>query len=190
MKEFSIGLFFSICSIGLFVACENDLKEVNGLVLPQQIQVETAYDVELLYSDSAVVQVRVKGPRMLRYLDNAIPYEEFPDGILVDFIKRSKQQPQNKLTAKYALRYESKNEIIVRDSVVWESGKGEKLETDELIWDDKKKEIYTKRFVKITKPDEVLYGYGFIADQDFNHWEITQLVGEMKVEGLDEELRR
>ncbi|MEM8908531.1 MAG: LPS export ABC transporter periplasmic protein LptC, partial [Bacteroidota bacterium] len=95
----------------LFLACENDLAEIDRLFSSEQVKVETAHDVELLYSDSAVVQVRVKGPRMLRHLDSSIPYEEFPDGILVQFVNKSKQS-KNQLTAKYALRYESRNEII------------------------------------------------------------------------------
>ena len=183
--NFGFLKWMALCCVMLLMACENDLAEINRLLSPEEVQVETAHDVQLLYSDSAVVQVKVSGPRMLRHFKNAIPYEEFPDGILVEFVNNSRTT-KNKLTAKYALRYESKNEVIVRDSVVWQSGKGEKLETEELIWDDRKKQIYTKRFVKITNPEEILYGYGFVADQDFNHWEITQLIGEMKVEGLKE----
>ena len=188
MKEIKfLSVLFGLSLLGL-MACENDLTEIDRLFSDDQVKVETAFDVQLLYSDSAKVQVRVSGPRMLRHFNNAIPYEEFPDGILVEFLNNS-SQPRNNLTAKYALRYESKNEVIVRDSVVWQSGKGEKLETEELMWDDRKKKVYTKRFVKITNAEEVLYGYGFVADQDFNHWEITQLIGEMKVEGLDDGLR-
>ncbi|MEM9820354.1 MAG: LPS export ABC transporter periplasmic protein LptC [Bacteroidota bacterium] len=184
MKKNKLSIYLlGLVLIGL-ISCENDLEEIDRLFSQEQVKVETAYDVQLLYSDSAVVQVRVSGPRMLRHFENAIPHEEFPDGILVEFMNNTRPS-RNKLTAKYALRYESKNEVIVRDSVVWQSGKGERLETDELIWDDRKKKIYTKRFVRITSAEEILYGYGFVADQDFNHWEITQLIGEMKVEGLE-----
>lgn len=188
MNKINYSALFLGTALLVLTACENDLKEIDRLFSEEEVKVETAFDVQLLYSDSANVQVRVSGPRMLRHFKSAIPYEEFPDGILVEFLNNS-SKPRNNLTAKYALRYESKNEVIVRDSVVWQSGKGEKLETEELIWDDRKKKVYTKRFVKITNAEEVLYGYGFVADQDFNHWEITQLIGEMKVEGLDEGLR-
>ena len=78
--------------------------------------------------------------------------------------------------------------MIVRDSVVWKSGKGEELVTSELIWDDQRKIVHTNRFVKITKPDEEFFGYGFEADQDFNHWKIINPTGRMLVDGLDEPL--
>ena len=173
---------FLICS---FMACENDMAEINKVISKDEIKVETAHNVELLYSDSAVVQVQVTGPKMLRHLDKNTPTEEFPEGIRVDFLNKNRRSTSN-LTAKYAIRFESKNEIIVRDSVVRNSGKGEKLETEELIWNDKKKKMSSKKFVKITKPDEVIYGYGFEADQEFNRWEIIQVTGQIKVKGLDD----
>jgi len=179
--------FVSILFFGLW-ACENDMAEVDRLVSRDQVKVETAYDVQLLYSDSAIVRVRISGPRMLRHLNTSTPYEEFPDGVRVEFLT-SGSKAKSELTAKYAVRYENKNEVIVRDSVVWKSGKGEQLETNELIWDDKKKVVHTKQFVKITKPDEVFYGFGFEADQEFNKWTIVQPAGEMIMEGLDEELK-
>ena len=175
-----------VCFLCCLMACENDLAEIDRLITNDQVKVETAYDVQLLYSDSAVVQVRISGPRMLRHLNKSTPFEEFPDGVRVEFLTSGKEA-RSELTAKYAVRYENKNEVIARDSVVWKSGKGEELITNELIWDDKKKRVHTSKFVKIIKPDEVFYGYGFEADQDFNKWTIIQPAGEMKVEGLEKE---
>jgi len=183
MLKTIIACFF-VCFL---LACENDLAEIDKLISDDQVKVETAYDVQLLYSDSAVVQVRISGPRMLRHLNKSTPYEEFPDGVRVEFLTSDKKA-KSELTAKYAVRFENKNEVIARDSVVWKSGKGEELITNELIWDDKKKRVHTKKFVKIIKPDEIFYGYGFEADQEFNKWTIIQPAGEMKVEGFDEGL--
>jgi len=169
----------------LLTACENDIEMVNAMFSKEQVNVEEAREVQLLYSDSAKVRVRVFGPVMLRHIDHAQPKEEFPDGILVEFMQPGTERTNGQLTAKYAIRFENQGKIIVRDSVVWTSGKGEELRTSELTWDDQKKSMYTNRFVKITKPDEVFYGYGFEADQDFNHWKITNPTGKMMVEGLE-----
>ena len=78
------------------------------------------------------------------------------------------------------------DEVTVRDSVVWQSVNGERLETEELVWDDQKHIVFSDRFVKITKPGEVLYGYGFEANEDFTRWQIKALEGRIKVDGLDE----
>ena len=90
------------------------------------------------------------------------------------------------LTAKTAVRYQEKGKIIARDSVILVSSKQERLETEELIWDEKTAKVYTEKFVKVTKPGEIIYGYGLEAEQDFSYWKITVPKGRIKVEQLDE----
>ena len=176
----------SLVLVVLFLtSCKNKLEDVERITEVRETNVETAYDVNLLYSDSAVVKVKVQGPKMVRHLEDN-PRDEFTNGIKVDFFGAG-GEVQSVLTAKYAVRYETGNTITVRDSVVWESENQERLETEELIWDEKKQKVYSTRFCKITKPEEVVYGYGFEANQDFTEWKITQGVGELKVEEFDDE---
>lgn len=177
-----------ICLFFIFTGCENDLEAVNALFSKDQVKIEEARDVQLLYSDSAIVRVRVNGPKMLRHVDHTQPKEEFPEGILIEFLRPGSNRTQGSLTAKYAIRLENQGKVIVRDSVVWKSGKGEELRTSELIWDDQRKMVYTSHFVKIIKPEEEFTGFGFEADQNFNNWKIFHPKGRMEVEGLEEPL--
>ena len=183
--SFLLHLIFGIV---LLSACENDPEEVKRFLQNFDVSIETASDVEILYSDSAFVKVRVIAPTMLSHLDKQNPFQEFPDGVAVDFFSQN-QRVSSKLTAKYALRYEKKNQIIVRDSVIWHSINKEKIESEELIWDEATQKIYTNKFVVITRPDEIIYGHGFEANQDFTYTKINAIEGRLKVEdmGLDEE---
>jgi len=185
MLAFRYSFFFF--AFFLLNSCENDLEEIKNVATSDELKYETMKMVELLYSDSAIIRVKVLGNKMLRYLDVNTPRQEFPEGIKVDFFDLS-GRIQSELTAKYALRFEKKNEIIVKDSVVWESKKMEMLETEELIWDEKLNKVYTKKFVKITRPGEIIYGYGFEANQDFTRWEINAITGRIKVDGLADDL--
>lgn len=173
-----IGLLLLLFSL---LACKNDLAEIEALSEAYSTQVETAKKVEILYSDSAQVRVRVTGPTMLYHLDKSSPYQEFPDGLLVDFFD-TEGNVTSQLTAQYGIRYENKAEVVVRDSVVWQSTAGEKLETEELIWDERRSKVYTKKFVVITRPDEIIYGHGFEANQDFSYYRINAIEGRIKVE--------
>ena len=178
-------LLLNIITLITFFSCKNDLEEIDRVINREMIAVETAKEVEMLYSDSAMIKVRVEGPVMLRHLDKENPRQEFTDGVKVVFFTYG-QKIESTLTAKYALRLEKKNKIIVRDSVVWESNKGEKLETEELIWEERREKVYTNRFVTITKPDEIIYGYGFEAKQDFSTWTINAVEGMLKTEGIND----
>ena len=179
--------YFLLFALLFFFACENDLEEVNKVVSKGAINEELIKDFQTFYSDSAVVRVKVSGPIMIRHLDRRNPHQEFTEGLQIDFFGPQKKT-QSKLTAKYGIRYEHKKEIIMRDSVVWKSKKGETLETEELIWDDRKQKVYSTKFVKITTPEEKIYGYGFETDKDFTRWKIKQVEGILKVDGISKEL--
>jgi len=141
--------------------------------------------VEILYSDSAIVRVRVTGPVLHNILDRENARQEFPEGIKIDFLEPN-LSVRSTLTAKTATRIQEKGLIIARDSVVFSTVKKEKLETEELIWDEKSRKVHTEKFVKVTKPGEVIYGYGLEAEQDFSYWKILVPKGRIKVEQLNE----
>jgi LPS export ABC transporter protein LptC len=157
-----------ILSVGLFQACQHDPRELEEMMRAYRPDLETALDVEILYSDSAQVKVRITGPRMLQYLDRDNPRQEFPDGVKVQFFGEE-GEVSGVLTAKYGIRYEREDEVEVQDSVVWEGEGRQKLETEKLVWDSREKKIRTDRFVVITRPNYKIYGHGFVAEQDFSN---------------------
>jgi len=185
MKKITL---FLLLSIFFLLACENDLAEVQKLVSADDVQVETMKGVEILFSDSAVVRVRLTGPVMLRHLDPSDIKQEFTEGVEVDFFNNNRKVTGH-LTANYGVRMENQAKAIVRDSVVWESVNGDRLETEELIWDERTQKVYTDKFVTITRPDEIIYGYGFEADQDFTYSRIKAVEGTIKIEDLSKEFR-
>lgn len=187
-------LRFSICNLGFYVlfflflsSCKNDLAEIKRFINEEETMVETIRDFETLYSDSAIVRVRMQGPKMLRYVDKNTPKQEFIDGIKVEFFNANKRVT-SRLTAKYAERDEKEKKIIVRDSVVWESINKEILETSELIWDEKEERVYTNKFVTIRRPKEIIWGYGFESNQEFTRSKIRAIEGRLRADGLKKNL--
>ena len=165
----------------LLVSCENDPEDLARYQARLNTQIETVKEVEILYSDSARVQVRVTGPTMLNYLDRTEQRQEFTDGIRIEFFDPF-QNVTSELVANYAIRNERDGIMIARDSVVWSSIEGEKLETEELIWDERKEEVFTQKFARITTPREIIYGHGFRANQDFSNARIQQVEGIITVD--------
>ena len=163
--------------LGLF-SCENDMTEVAQYFPKEATQLEEARDVEIYYSDSAIVRVIVKGPLLYNYISGNSPRSEFVEGLSADFYDVNHIR-QSRLTAKFGVRYLNENSILVQDSVVVVTIRNEKLETEELIWDEKTGTVETDKFVKITTPDEVIHGYGLKAKDDFSYWKIKAVTGRM-----------
>lgn len=177
------GLSFLFIFSFLLSSCQNDLAEIQRFIKQEETNYEIISDFKTLYSDSAVVKVKIEGPTMLRYLDKDRPRQEFPDGMKVEFFTPNKRVT-SRLTAKYGLRLEKDKQIIMRDSVVWESLNKEILETTELIWDEKEERVFTNKFVVIRRPGEIITGYGFESNQDFTYSKIKSVTGQFASDKL------
>ena len=174
-----------IFGISAALGCTDSIKETRQVFTQNDVAVEIGREVEILYSDSALVRVRVTGPVLHNHSSPEKPRQEFPEGIQMDFISPD-LSVRSVLTAKTATRYQEEGKIIVRDSVVLTTVKQEKLETEELIWDERTGKIRTEKFVKVSQPGEIIYGFGLEAEQDFSYWKILVPKGRIKVEQLNE----
>jgi len=187
LRKKSCWLLVAACWL-LLLACDSSKEEKRQVFTENDVAIEVGREVEILYSDSAIVRVRVTGAVLHNFTGRDNPRQEFPAGVRIDFLEPN-LSIKSTLTAKTAVRYQEKSRIIARDSVVLVTVKQEKLETEELIWDEKTAKVYTEKFVKVTKPGEIIYGYGLEAEQDFSYWKITVPKGRIKVEQLDEVLK-
>lgn len=182
--DYLLAFIFSLCLLMLGLsACENDMAEVQRVISKEERAIERARDVEILYSDSAIVRVRIKAYTMLNHLDKTKPRREFPEGFIVDFFDERKQVVSN-LSANYAMHYTSDSKIFMKDSVVVWNKKGERLEAEELTWDEKEKKVYSDEFVKMTTADQIIYGYGFTSNLEFTRWKIKQVTGEIAADDI------
>src|SRR5436309_555725 len=85
----SILIFFHLifCSM-FFLSCENDINTIKLLTSPEKLPVETDKNVELTYSDSAKLRLKLSAPELDRYAgaDNFI---ELPKGVTILFYNDS-----------------------------------------------------------------------------------------------------
>jgi hypothetical protein len=84
--SFRLFGFVGVAAILLFLSsCENDLKDVEQISSQKlAIQVDRSENVEVIYSDSAIVKAKLIAPVVLHY-KTTDPYYEMPKGILVIF---------------------------------------------------------------------------------------------------------
>jgi LPS export ABC transporter protein LptC len=180
---------FSFLLLLFFAACENDIAVVNSITSAdkEQLPWNSGKNVEMLYSDSAIVRAKLTAPQLDQYGDRSggkKNYSEMPKGMLVIFYN-SLGLEENRLKADYGISHESekgKERMEAKRNVQVINQKGDKLETEHLIWDAATKEIYTDKFVKITTKEEVIWGDGLKANQDFSKYEILHPQGTIPID--------
>ena len=169
-----------------FSACENDIALVNSITAEDELPVESGKNVEYIYSDSAIVRAKITAPQLDRYVGKK-NYMELPKGMHIIFYN-TKQVEETNLTADYGIGYDDgtgMNKMEARRNVCVINEKGDRLNTEHLIWDAVTRKIYTKEFVKITTKDETIWGDGLEADQDFSKYTILHPKGSISVDDSD-----
>ncbi len=173
-------LLILLVSVLAFLACSEGGMDLKALENTSDVVVQRAEDVEILYSDSAQLLVKIAGPVLLDYVDRFEPKTEFPNGVKVDFYDEN-EKVKSTLIANYGLRLTKEDKTIARDSVVLTTVDSERMETEELIWDEKTAKIYSNKFCVIHKEDEIIQGYGFESNEDFSESKIRKVTGRIKI---------
>jgi len=169
------------CSLLLIAGCKNDPKEVMALTGNSiSFSQDKGEDVTIIYSERGKVKARFFSHEYIGNDEAKPPYMEGRKGIKVEFFDDS-GVIQSTLTAKYARYYEQQNNVLVRDSVVVNNIKGERLNTEELVWNQKAAKFFTEKPVIITTATQQIFGDGMEANQDFSTYRITNFKGTIDV---------
>lgn len=174
------GLLLVVCFMLLFSSCENDLSQLPDRTLPGDIESDRAKDVTIIYSEKGRTKAELHTKDFVGNENAKPPYIDFLNGIKMNMFDEQ-MQIESTVTARSARYYTQEENVIARDSVVVKNRKGEKLETEELIWNQKIARFYTDKFVRITYDGQVSWGYGLEATQDFSYVRIKEQRGSIPV---------
>jgi LPS export ABC transporter protein LptC len=181
IKTFARTLLPGILFLMMFLtSCQNDQQEIDALTAKNSRQEDKASDVTIIYSERGKVKARLFAKEFVRNEIAKPPYTDMKKGLRVEFYNDS-LQIENTLTARNARYYDAQGNILIRDSIVIINKKGERLNTEELVWNQQIQKFYTEKFVRITTATQVMYGDGLEANQDFSWYQIKNLKGMVRV---------
>ena len=166
--------------LGMFFSCENTVAEIEQLNIDSIYPSQSIKDVEIQYSEKGKVALQLNAPVLHQY-EGKLPYEEMPEGVHVKIFD-SLMNVTSELTANYAIKLTHSDRMEAKYDVVVINEKGEKLNTEHLVWDKESGEITSDVFVKITTLDQVIMGDGLISNQDFSDYRILKPRGVINID--------
>lgn len=170
-------LFFLVL---IFVSCSNDPKLVQEFVSSEVLPIEKIEGAEMLHTENGKLKVKIVTTTIERF-NNQQPQLVFSSHLVVYFYNDS-ALVQSTLKAEYAEINNEKKLMTAQENVILTSIAGKKLESEELIWDEKNNKIYTDKKVKITTGKEVIEGEGFSSNPDFTEYTISKIHGTFNFE--------
>lgn len=182
MKRFFI---FSLMVSGLLLLCncssekakENVAKSIKADTL---LFTQEGKNVTIRYTDSGRLRAEIFAPVLVGFKQEGNEIVKMPKGIKGDFFNSSGVK-ESDLSAEKGISYQSKKITEVWQNVIVTNSKGERLNTEKLIWNQNTQKIYTDKFVRITTKNQVLTGEGMEAEQDFSKWTILKPRGTIAI---------
>jgi len=171
-------VFLLLAGMAGCMACGRESKD--PVFSKEELQAEMTRDVEILYSDSSVVRIRIQAPSMVQHLASGNTFQEFPKGIHIDFFDAA-GRVSSTLRADHASRYPSRKLTFLKRNVRWESVAQEVMEAPELTWNEETRNLYTNKFVVIATPKDTVFSLGFNADQSFGQIQMRAIDGSMEL---------
>ena len=178
----NITVFILLFITTVIFSCQTNPQKMEALVKDLEEPVVISEDVEWFYTKNGLASHKLTSPKVLRF-EGQKEYIEFPLGLEV-FSFNVHGEDEAFMKSDYAIQHLDDKTIEAKGSVLLENLKGEKLETEFLVWDEKRGQIFTEELVKITKQGQLIIGEGFESNTSFSKYTLKNSRG---IINLDQE---
>lgn len=161
------------------ISCSNDLEKARELSNTDDVQMDVAENVRLMYKEKGLLVAVITAPVMHRFFRNENRLV-FPEGLAVELYDNGIVTCE--IRAGFGERDETTKKMQASKGVVVINYKQEKLETEEMVWDEVREEIQADGQVRVTTPADRITGYGLRADDRFRNYSMNRIAGVVRVE--------
>ncbi|MFN0032509.1 MAG: LPS export ABC transporter periplasmic protein LptC [Flavobacteriales bacterium] len=168
----------SVCVVIFFSSCKNEIDDIRALTDAQHKPVQTSYNATYTFTEKGMLRQKLTAARIDQYKGDA-DYIEANGGFQLCFYD-SLQNEEAQLIAEHGIYTENDKRFVAEKNVVLRNIKGEKLETEQLIFETDSSRIYTDKFVVITLENgSVIRGNGLESNDAFTRYRIIHPTGEL-----------
>ena len=139
-----------------------------------------AENINLKHTDSGRVTANLLSPKMLDFTNRNFPYNEFPDGIVLNLY--DEQNNKSTVVSDYAIVYDQTDLLDLQGNVVITTSDNRVLKTDQLFYDQKKEWLFTNKPVIFKSETDIINGNGFDSNSKFTNAEVLEVTGIITVE--------
>ena len=173
-----------IAAASLFGACEESIEHIAPPIYPKDsASIMVTWGVNTLISDSGVIRYRVvtekwevnqvKNPSFWRF-DKGLFLEQFDEKFhIVSYIQ-----------ADTAFYFDQRKLWELRGRVRVRTKDGLRFSSEELFWDQLRREFYSNRFSRVITPTREMQGTRFLSDEGMTHYTVSNSKGSF-VKGAD-----
>ena len=156
------------------LGCVNKIQETD-FIDTESIIADYGLDIEINYYLKGHLEFKLTAPQIEQFSDS-VEKNVFSKGIKV-FVYNNDFDTVATISSDFAIQNKNENLVEVKKNVILTNSKNEQLSTEKLFWDRETKTIYTDDFVTINTENEIIMGYGFVTDQSFSTYSLSNITG-------------
>lgn len=142
----------------------------------EQTPTMLTYDVNTFISDSGYTRYHITSPVWAMHEDAADPFWKFPDGLFLEQYDRD-LKPTSSIRSDSA-HYLSQRRIWRLDgNVVMVNTAGDSFLTQQVFWNQVRRELYSDSFIHIVRSDRIIEGYGFTSNEQMTSYTVNKPTG-------------
>ncbi len=153
----------------MLFSCENPYSVINQMGSDDTLSGIFADSVVFFRSDSGIVKMELRTPRMVR-MDSDEDVLEFPLGFVARMFDNN-HQPTTIFEADYGKNYGKSHLIEALGNVKVENlGSEQVMYSDKLYWYQAEKMLFTRSHVRIVTLDKEIEADSLVAKEDFSEY--------------------
>lgn len=160
-----------------FASCQDDRQSyVRNVGDGESTPTMLTLDVNTFISDSGYTRYYITAPIWGMYDESKDPFWLFPEGLELEQYDRS-FNPTSNFRCDSA-RYWSQRRIWKLDgNVVMVNTDRDTFLTQQVYWDQSKREVHSDSFVHIVRSDRIIEGYGFRSNEQMTEYTVNLPTG-------------
>lgn len=173
----------ALLGAGMFVSCRNDLDKVAAVEIQAAGPDRVTHGAEYFFTDSGTVRNRLKAGTISEWAAGT-KRTELSGGLELVFLD-SLGRDQSTLTARRGLIMPEEQRMEVYEEVVFVNNRGERLETEQLTWQQDSARVRTDKPVRIQRGADIILGQGLDAEEDFSRYTVRRITGVLHLSDVD-----
>lgn len=174
MKYILLPVIVSVT--GSFFSCTNSMEEIMAVTLNDSLPDEYTEGLRTVYTEQGKAQIILNATKLERYYSPK--NKTILQGPFEVVFYTETGEIESTLSAEYGEIIENENLMIAKKNVVFHNSRKEQtLETEELVWNQKTRQVNTDQPVLIKMRDGVWHGIGMTADETFSEYRISDPSG-------------
>lgn len=166
-------------SVCLPTSCKNEIAEIRALTDANKLPVQSSYNATYVLTEHGKIKNKLIAVQLDQYQGEE-DYIEASGGFTMIFFD-SLEREEARLTAMRGRYNDKEKKLVAWENVELYNIKGDKLQTEELIYDQDSSLIYTQKFVSIMMQDDTLHGMGLQSNDSFTRYKILKPYGKFQL---------